>query len=145
MACYRAMTQLVILSKQEPGRSEKIAAGEETRCHGLANMYSPRYRSDADLKSTKSKSTWWLLFNFLLILHFNHLKRLTFRAMCQEWGVIKVHREWRSITMIVGILAASRCRGQSNWPEIIEVWYSRGVDSLLETEKVPRRDRLSSC
>lgn len=86
--------------------SEKIAVGEETRCHGLANIYSLRYRSDADSqRRTEGRA---FLLNFLLILHFNHLKRLTFCAMCQERGIIKVYLEWRSIKMIAGNLAASR-------------------------------------
>lgn len=35
--------------------SEKIAAGEETRCFGLVNIYSPYYQSDADLKKRGKK------------------------------------------------------------------------------------------
>lgn len=35
--------------------SEKIAAGEETRCFGLVNIYSPCYQSDADLKKRRKK------------------------------------------------------------------------------------------
>lgn len=36
---------------------EKIAAGEETRCHGLANIYSPCYRSDADSKEEEGRKS----------------------------------------------------------------------------------------
>lgn len=72
-----------------------------------------------------------------LILHFNHLKRLAFCAMCQERDIIKVYLEWRSIKMIAGNLAASRCCGQSNWPEIIEVWYSKSLTACWKKKRSP--------
>lgn len=65
-------------------------------------------------KFKEEKEERAFLFNFLLILHFNHLKRLTLCAVCQEHSIIKVYLERRSIKMIAGNLAASRCYGQSN-------------------------------
>lgn len=47
--------------------------------------------------------------------------------------------------MIAGNLADSRCSGQSNWPEIIEVWYGKSLTDCWRQKKVPNRDRLSSC
>lgn len=125
MACYRAMTQLVILSQQEPSRPEKISCGRRNKMSWFS-----KYLLSA--LSVRRKN----LFS-QLILHFNHLQYWHSVLRGQKWGIIKVYLEWRSIKMIAGNLAASRCCGQSNWPEIIEVWYSEGSHSLLDKKRCP--------